>query len=49
MFHTNNMSLTEEEKLKYMGDLRMKSRMKFLDKREGEVMEKERAILKDEK
>ena len=34
IYHGNNMSLTEEEKLKLLPDLRAKSRMKYLDRRE---------------
>ena len=42
-------TLTEEEKLRVMPDLKVQSRMKFLEKREKEAIEKVKAVLKDEK
>jgi len=41
------MSLTEEEKMKMLPNLRMKSRMKYMDKREKDILDKEKAILQD--
>ena len=43
------MSLTEEDKMRLLPDLRMQSRIKYMDKREKDILEKERAVLKDEK
>lgn len=33
IYHANGMSLTEEEKMRLLPDLRMQSRMKYMDKR----------------
>jgi pre-mRNA-splicing factor ATP-dependent RNA helicase DHX16 len=45
----NGIALTEEEKLRILPDLKMQSRMKYLEKREKETLEKVKAVLKDEK
>lgn len=43
----NGIALTEEEKLRILPDLKAQSRMKYLEKREKETLEKHKAILKD--
>ena len=35
--------------MRLLPDLRMQSRIKYMDKREKDILEKERAVLKDEK
>ena len=45
----NGVVLTEEEKLQLMPDLKNQSRMRYLDKREKETLQKVKAIIKDEK
>lgn len=40
-------TLTEEEKLRIMPELKQQSRMKYLDKREKETLMKVKAVLKD--
>lgn len=45
----NGIALTEEEKLRIMPDLKLQSRMKYLEKREKETLEKVKAVLKDER
>jgi hypothetical protein len=42
-------ALTEEERLRLLPDLKNESRMKYLDKREKETLQKVKAVIKDER
>lgn len=42
-------ALSEEEKMRLLPDLKKESRMKYLDKREKETLQKVKAVIRDER
>ena len=47
--NASGVTLTEEEKMNLLPSLKEQSRMKYLEKREKETLEKTKILLKDEK
>lgn len=45
----NGIALSQQQKLRLFPDLRLQSRMKYLDKREKDILERSKNILKDQK